>query len=358
LPQSRSRSTRYSRSLRPPGHSSIPGGQPIRAATNSGLSVRSAGEVSPPALDVSRSGRKGRQTACSFSGRLPCDNVFSLALPDVQSRAAGVAQSLAWCSRFAFRRLPALGFTPSLAMGVAQARTNSVRLQPLDRRPEHALGVGHILAAWSSPRCAFLPLGRTKWLPLAVGISGGLPPPPTFGVGQDEQALAPVRRADFSRREQSLRNPEAQAFQLASDLAISEVEMVGDVLEEHPFGCALVDDPGDVRPQVPGVVGTAALAGDAERLTRIARSDDIQRAAPREAVEGGNVVPDRRRIQGRVFHPRHEDGRGEGVPLDITHGAVPGLGQHEAEVEPSGAGAEPKAEQASRAAGVNARGGT
>jgi len=33
------------------------------------------------------------------------------------------------------------------------------------------------------------------------------------------------------------------------------------------------------------------------------------------------------------------------------------IGQYEAKVEPSGAGAERKAEQASRSAGVNARGG-
>ena len=335
-----------------------PIGQPIRASTNGGLSVRPVFEVSTPALRISRSGRKGRQTACSFSGRLLRDNVFSLALSDFQSRAAGVAQSLAWCGRSAFRRLPALGFTPSHALGVAHARTSSVRLQPLDRWPEHALGVGHILVAWSRPRCAFLPLGRTKWLPLAVRISGGLPPPPTFGMGQDEQALAPMRRADFSRREQSFRNPEAQVFQLASDLAISEVEMIGDVFEEHPFRCALGDDPGDVRPQVPGIASAPAPAGDAERLARIARREDVHRPTPWVAVEGGNIVPDRRRIQGLVFHPRHEDGRGEGVPLDITHSSIPGLGQHEAKVEPSGAGAERKAEQTFRAAGVNASCGT
>jgi len=83
--------------------------------------------------------------------------------------------------------------------------------------------------------------------------------------------------------------------------------------------------------------GNRQLA-NGKRLTRIARSKDVHRATPWAAVEGDNVVPDRRRIQGRVFHPRHEDGRGEGVPLDITHSAVSGLGQHEAEVEPSGAG--------------------
>ena len=87
-------------------------------------------------------------------------------------------------------------------------------------------------------------------------------------------------------------------------------------------------------------------ARDGERLARIASSDDVHRAAPRAAVEGGNVVPDRRRIQGRVFHPRHEDGRGVGVPLDMTHSAISGACEVQSEVEPAGAGAEREAEQA------------
>ena len=161
-----------------------------------------------------------------------------------------------------------------------------------------------------------------------------------FGVGQDEQPLPPVRRADFSRREQSFRNAEAQAFQLASDLAISEVEMIGDVFEEHPFGSALCDDPCNVRPQVPGIVRATALAGDAERLARIARREAIHDATPWPAVKAGNVIPDRCLIQDRLFHSRHEDGRGVGVPLDVTHSTVSGLGQLKPEVEASGAGAE------------------
>jgi hypothetical protein len=178
-----------------------------------------------------------------------------------------------------------------------------------------------------------------------------------FGVGQDEQALPPVRRADFSRREQSFRNPETQAFQLASDFAISEVEVIGDVFEKHPLRCAFADDSRDVRPKVSGIVGSPAPAGDTERLAWIARSKAIHDATPWPAVEGCNVVPDRSAIQGLLFHPRHEDGCGEGVPLDVTDSTVSGLGQHKPEVEPSGAGAERKAEQASRPAGVNARGG-
>ena len=117
-----------------------------------------------------------------------------------------------------------------------------------------------------------------------------------------------------------------QVFQLFSDLAITEVEMIGTVLEEHPNRSALRDDPGDVRPEMARIVRALALAGDAERLARIARTDEIHRAAPLPTVEAGKVVPDRRLIQGLVLHPRHEDGRGEGVPLDVTHSTVPGLG--------------------------------
>jgi hypothetical protein len=159
-------------------------------------------------------------------------------------------------------------------------------------------------------------------------------------VSQNEQPLPAVWRADFSRREQSFRNAEAQIFQLASDLAISEVEMIGDVFEEDPFGSAFRDDLGNMRPQMPGIVSAKALSGDAERLARIARREAIHDATPLPAIEAGNVIPDRRLIQGRLFHSRHEDGRGVGVPLDVTHSTVSGLGQHKAQVEPSGAGAE------------------
>ena len=104
------------------------------------------------------------------------------------------------------------------------------------------------------------------------------------------------------------------------------------------------------------IVRAPALARDRERLARIARSDDVHRAAPRAAVKGGNVVPDRRSIQGRVFHPRHEDGRGVGVPLDMTHSAISGEREVQPEVEATGAGTEREAEQA-RAVGSGRQAG-
>jgi hypothetical protein len=186
-------------------------------------------------------------------------------------------------------------------------------LPPLERVPEQARGVGQVVA---------------------------------LAVGEDEEPFAPVGCADFRRREEARRKAVAHADQPSGDFGEAEAEMMGDVLEEDEGRLDLSNDPSNMRPEVPRVVRTPTLSRDGERLTRIARSDDVHRAAPRTAVEGCNVVPDRRPIQGRVFHPRHEDGRGVGVPLDMTHSAISGECEVQPEVEPAGAGAEREAEQA------------
>ena len=123
--------------------------------------------------------------------------------------------------------------------------------------------------------------------------------------------------------------------------------MSADVLEEAKGGFDLAHDPRDVGPEVARVFVAELTSGDGERLARIAAMDDIHQAAPRSAVEAGNVVPDRRAIQGRVFHPRHERGRRVGFPLDVTHSSISGVGDVQAEVETSGSGAEGQSEQAS-----------
>ena len=123
--------------------------------------------------------------------------------------------------------------------------------------------------------------------------------------------------------------------------------MPADVLEETNAGFDLAHDTGDVGPEVSWVFVSELASGDAERLARIAAMDDIHQAAPRSTVEAGNVVPDRRAIQGRVLHPRHERGRRVGFPLDVTHSSISGVGDVEAEVETSGSGAEGQSEQAS-----------
>jgi hypothetical protein len=203
-------------------------------------------------------------------------------------------------------------FSLALALGVGQSRMISVRLPPLERVPEQACGVGQLVV---------------------------LP------VGEDEEPLAFVGRTDFRRREEARRKAVAHADQSSGDFGETEAEMMGDVFEEDEGRLDLSDDPRDMRPEVARVVGTPALARDRERLARIARSDDVHRAAPWAAVEAGNVVPDRRWIQGRLFHPCHENGRGVGFPFDMAHSSISGDGNGEAEVDPAGAGAERKAEQ-------------
>jgi len=201
----------------------------------------------------------------------------------------------------------------ALALGVGQSRNSSVRFPPLDRVPEQARGVGQL-----------------------ISLAGG----------EDEQPLALVRRADFRRREEACRKLVAHADQSCGDFGEAEAEMMGDIFEEDEGRLDLADDAGDMRPEVAWIVGTPALARDRERLARIARSDDVHRAAPRATVEGGNIVPDNSLIHGRVFHPRHESGCGVGFPFDMAHSTILGTSDGEPEVEPACAGAEGEAEQA------------
>ena len=201
----------------------------------------------------------------------------------------------------------------ALALGVGQSRNSSVRFPPLERVPEQARGVGQVV-------------------PVADG--------------ENEEPLALVGCADFLRREEACRKAVAHADQSAGDFGEAEAEMMGDIFEEDEGWLDLANDAGDMRPEVPRVVRPPALARDGERLARIARSDDVHRAAPRVAVETGNVVPDRRAIQGRVFHPRHESGCGVGFPFDMAHSTISGDGDGEPEVEPACARAEGEAEEA------------
>ena len=201
----------------------------------------------------------------------------------------------------------------ALAVGVGQSRSNSVRLPPLDRVPEQARGVGQFVS---------------------------------FADGEDEQTLAPVGCTDFRRREEACRKLVAHADQSCGDFGEAEAQMMGDILKKDEGRLDLAYDAGDVRPEVARIVRAAALARDGERLARIASREDIHRATPWFAVEAGNIVPDRRAIQGRVFHPRHDNGCGEGFPFDMAHSTISGECDGEPEVDSTSAGAEGEAEKA------------
>lgn len=119
--------------------------------------------------------------------------------------------------------------------------------------------------------------------------------------------------------------------------------MAGDILEEAPLGIDFPHDPGDVRPEVPGVVLALSVAAERERLAGIAGRDKMNAAAPRSAIEGSEIVPDRSRRQGRISHPGHEHRRGKSAPLDETHSSVSGFGEVKSEVESADASAKAEA---------------
>nr|WP_315025295.1 hypothetical protein [Brevundimonas diminuta] len=154
-----------------------------------------------------------------------------------------------------------------------------------------------------------------------------------------------MRRARFSRREQSRRDAVTHALKLSGDVPKTQGDVAFDVLQEDPPRADLAHDPSDVGPQVPRIGVAPAVAGLAERLAGITGRDDMNAAAPRSAVEGSQIVPYRRRSQGLVAHPRHESGRRVGFPLDVTHSAISGLGDVQAEVEAAVSGAEREAAQ-------------
>lgn len=162
-------------------------------------------------------------------------------------------------------------------------------------------------------------------------------------MGQYEEPLPKVRRARFSRREQARLDAVAQLAKLSGDFPQSQGDVALDVLEEDPAGPDLVNDPGNLGPEVARILPSSPVTGLAEGLTGITGSEDMNAAAPRAAVEGSQIVPDRRRSQGFVAHPRHESGRGVSFPLDVTNSAISGLGDMQAEVQPGIAGAQGEA---------------
>lgn len=160
------------------------------------------------------------------------------------------------------------------------------------------------------------------------------------GVGQaeDEDARPFVRRADFSRRVDSRLNPETHFAKLSDDQIEPQGYVTEDVLEEDGPGLHLSDDSGDVGPEVPGIVGAEALAGEGEGLARVAANDEIHDSTPGSSVKGSQIRPNRRVIQPPFLHPFSQDFAGIGFDLDSADRSSISERQMDAEVESPGSG--------------------
>ena len=159
-------------------------------------------------------------------------------------------------------------------------------------------------------------------------------------MGQDEDPQPLVRRADLCRREQARRRRVAQSPKLSQDGFKPEGDVTGDVLEEDPFGTAFPDDTGDIGPEVPGIVGPAALSGRAEGLAGISGEDGIEGTAEGTGIEAAQVGPDGSRGEVSGCLRRDEDRPWPVLPFDEGAGVIAGLGEHEAQIKASAACAE------------------
>ena len=149
-----------------------------------------------------------------------------------------------------------------------------------------------------------------------------------------------MRRADFCRAEQTRRRRVAHAPKLSQDCLKAEGDVTGDVFEKDPLRAALVDDTGDVGPEVPGVVGTLAFACGAEGLARVTGQDDVEGTVEDTCIKAAEIIPDRGRGEVSCALGRDEDSTGPVVPFDKGPGVISGFGEHEAHIKASAACAE------------------
>ena len=158
-------------------------------------------------------------------------------------------------------------------------------------------------------------------------------------------------RANFTRCEQARLWFKVHSRQVIENGLKSAIEVAFDVLAEDPFGLDFFGNSANIGPEVSRILFSLSASGGSEWLTRVSGSEDIHFAAPRAAVEGLNIVPDRRVIHGLVFHPRHEGGCAESVPLDVTYRFISGFCDCEAELQASMSGTEGQAGKSSCVSG-------
>lgn len=116
--------------------------------------------------------------------------------------------------------------------------------------------------------------------------------------------------------------------------------MPTDVFEEDPFWLQLVDDPGDMGPEVAGVIFSKSFPSGAERLAGVSGKHGVHRASERSSIKGCEVAP--YGGGGEVSGPLGSDDAGARVflPLDIGAGVEVWFGETEAHIQAAAACAE------------------
>lgn len=322
-----------------------PMGQPISHSTNGGLRATGSGDVGPGVVVVGARRPEGQFMAWPGRSRPPLPCPVNAPLWPL---AVGVGQPVAAALRFRPPRVSLSGSGPPVAArGVRHILATTVS-DVAARRPMRSF-IARCAAGdfWSSDatgvgqRRAARSVNATPWARVVVGLPPEALESEAVTVGQQPEAVAAMGGANGGCAETAPFRIEPESGKVPKHDVESSSGQGSDVLEERQRRGDFFEGAGNMRPEPAGVVEAPSSAGVGEGLAGETGRDDIHAAAPRPAVEGRDVVPDRSLTQPLVFHPRHEDGRRECVPLDIAHSAVPGAeGESEAELEPAGAGAE------------------
>ena len=159
-------------------------------------------------------------------------------------------------------------------------------------------------------------------------------------MGQDEDPEPLVRRADFCRREQARRRRVAHAPKLSQHGFKAEGDVTGNVFEKDPFGGTFPDNPGDLGPEVAGIVCPATFASGAEGLAGISCEDEVEGTTEGPGIEAAEIIPDWGRGEVLGALGGDENGSGIALPFDKSAGVEAGFGEHDAQIQATAACAE------------------
>lgn len=135
---------------------------------------------------------------------------------------------------------------------------------------------------------------------------------------------ADVRRLEDDFLEDDFLDAVASLLKFRSEAAVILPKAPSHILEEGESRSGLANDSEALVPEVAVVGGPELLPGDAVGLTREAAKDEIHDATPRAAIEGSEVSPHRRCVQGAVRHTRDQERGGSSFPLHVTDDASMG----------------------------------
>lgn len=211
---------------------------------------------------------------------------------------------------------------------------HSSAVQSIPSEKTFASGVGHVCTAPAKR----IERGRPSSLLLVIcKVASGV-----GQLGETEPPLPLVRSSDLGRLEHRPFRIVPESGHASEYNVHSANRNCCDVLQKHPAGFHIANDPLELEPESAAIAFFDAFAfprlGDVD-AGESARNH-LNMASPGSRVESVEIRPDRRIIQGAVLHARDQDFAGKRFDLDITPTASSWASESDGGVEHSDAAAQ------------------